>query len=122
MLIAPIPPPSNITLLDVDPAMLGVMYNNVTGQFHNNVSGYVIRYRRVDVNDTYRSVIVMNSSILKVNITGLVAYVNYSVEVAAIGTYNNIGNFSNAVYNLSGQDSKELIQLYINHYVYSIQL
>ena len=106
MLIVPIPPPSNITLLDVDPAMLGVMYDRVPEQFHNDVSGYVIRYHRVDVDDTYRNVTVRNSSILEVNITGLVAYVNYSVEVAAIDTYNNIGNFSNAVYNSSGQDSK----------------
>ena len=101
-----IPPPSNITLQDLDPAMLGVMFDRVPEQFRNDVSGYVIRYRRVDVNGTYRNVTVRNSSVLEVNITGLVAYVNYSIEVAAIDTYNNIGNFSDAVYSLSGQDSK----------------
>ena len=86
--------------------MLGVMYDRVPEQFCNDVSGYIIRYHRVDVDDTYRNVTVRNSSILEVNITELVAYVNYSVKVAAIDTYNSIGNFSNALYSLSGQDSK----------------
>ena len=108
MLIVPIAPPSNITLLDVDPAMLTVMYDRVPEQFHNDVSGYVIRYRRVDVIDTqsYSNVTVRNSTIMEVNITGLVAYVKYSVEVAAIDSYNNTGNFSDALHSLSGQDSK----------------
>ena len=66
--------------------MLGVMYDRVPEQFHNNVSGYIIIYRRVDVNGTYRNVTVRNSSILEVNIMELVGYVNYSVEVAAIDT------------------------------------
>ena len=91
--------------MDIDPAMLRVTYDRVP---EDGVSGYMIRYRRVDVNDTqpYNNVMVRNSSIVEVNITGLVAFVNYSVEVAAIDSHNNIGNFSNALFSLSGQDSK----------------
>ena len=91
--------------MDIDPAMLRVTYDRVP---EDGVSGYMIRYRRVDVNDTkpYSNVMIRNSAIVEVDITGLVAFVNYSVEVAAIDSHNNIGYFSNALFSLSGQDSK----------------
>lgn len=101
-------PPTNVTLMDIDPAMLKVTYSEVPEQHRNgDVSGYVIRYSRANGNDPIIvNVTVANSSILEVNITGLAAFVNYSVQVAAFDSERKNGPFSAPVYGLSGQNSK----------------
>ena len=94
--------------MDIDPAMLKVTYSEVPEQHRNgDVLGYTIRYSRVDDTDAKpEDITIENNSILEVNITGLVAYANYSVEVAAFDNQKANGPFSVAMYSLSGQDSK----------------
>lgn len=92
--------------MDIDPAGLKVTYGSVPERFRNgDLSGYHIRYTRVNDGNT-NMVQVKNTSLLEVNIIGLVAYTNYSVEVAAFDSHGNDGPFSNIMFSLSGQDSK----------------
>ena len=99
--------PQNITLMDDDPAMLLVMYRRPEQSLRNGqLTGFMIRYTRVDTGESQ----VMNVSYIDVRtvtstISGLVAFTNYSVEVAAVNI-NGTGPFSDAVYGLSGQNSE----------------
>ena len=68
---------------------------------HNGViTSYVIQYTRVGTSDTMSVTVTSGTTH---TISGLVAFVEYSVEVAAM-TVNGIGPFSNAMVQVSGQD------------------
>jgi len=89
--------------MDVDPTMLRVTYDRVPEQFRNGLeTGYRIRY-----NNSFDSqvMVVDSPTTLTVTIIGLVAFTNYSVEVAAVSN-EGMGPFSAPVFGLSGQDSK----------------
>jgi len=102
--LVPNGPPQNVRLNDIDPAMLSVTYARPLAQLRNgDLTGYMIRYTRVDTSDL--QVMVVNGDITTLVISGLVAFTNYSVEVAAINI-NGTGPFSDAVIGSSGQDSK----------------
>jgi len=89
--------------MGIDPAMLRVTYDRIPEQFRNSLeTGYRIRY-----NNSFDSqvVVVGGRNTLRVTISGLVAFTNYSVEVAAVSD-QGMGPFSVPVFGLSGQDSK----------------
>jgi len=93
--------------MDDDPAMLLVIYHRPEESLRNGeLTGYMIRYTRVNTGESQ----VMNVSdvsyrTITSTISGLVAFTNYSVEVAA-ANINGTGPFSEAVIGLSGQDSE----------------
>ena len=121
--------------MDTDPAMLSVTYMPPEERLHNgDVTRYVIKFARVGsnvsqmvtVDSDYSDVSPVGSGgsgvgsgaspLITVsagsstglhveNIPGLVAFTNYSVEVAAVNV-NGTGPFSDVVYGLSGQDSE----------------
>lgn len=94
--------------MDIDPAMLRVTYDEVPEQFQNGiVSGYVVRYIRVDANDSTQimEAEVDGRSTSEFDISGLVAFTNYSVMVAAVNP-KGMGPFSDAIFSMSGQDSE----------------
>ena len=66
------------------------------------ITGHVIQYTRVGSSDMMS--VNVNSGTTD-TITGLVAYVMYSVRVAAVNI-NGTGTFSNPIMELSGQDSE----------------
>jgi len=89
--------------MGINPAMLRVTYDRVPEQFRNGLeTGYRIRY-----NNSFDSQIMMvgGRNTLAVTISGLVAFTNYSVEVAAVSN-EGMGPFSVPVFGLSGEDSK----------------
>ena len=97
-------PPQNIILMDTDPAMLSVTYSSPLLQLHNgDLTGYIIRYTRVDTDESEMIMVNGDLATTKVVISRLVPFVNYSVEVAAINI-NGTGPFSVTVIGLSGQD------------------
>jgi len=94
--------------MDTDPAMLLVRYRPPEVSLRNgDVTGYVIRYTRVgsghgvSLNITFDGGGVFQTS----DIPGIMAYTNYSVEVASVNV-NGTGPFSYPVIGLSGQDSR----------------
>ena len=97
--------------------MLSVTYTRPLVQLHNGqLTGYVIRYTRVDTGES--QVMMVNGDITTSVISeGLVAFTNYSLEVAAVNI-NGTGPFSNAVIGLSGQDSEYLNTMIIIAIVY----
>ena len=66
------------------------------------ITGYMIQYTRIDSSDMMSMNVASGTTH---TISGLVAYVNYSVIVAAM-TVNGIGPFSEPVVGRSGEDSK----------------
>ncbi|XP_065904893.1 uncharacterized protein [Dysidea avara] len=98
-------PPRDITIMDTDPAMLSVRYRPPPASSRNgDVTGYVIRYTRVGSGISQVITISDSSRGLRTSvIPALVAFVNYSGEVAAVNV-NGTGPFSDVVYGLSGQD------------------
>ena len=113
LIIVPSGPPRDVTLMDTDPAMLSVIYGPPEPSLRNgDVTGYVIRYTRVGSGVSQnRTVDGGRGFHFNELISGLVAFTNYSVDVAAINV-NGTGPFSNAVYGASGQDSKQSIMYY----------
>ena len=105
--LVPNGPPRDVILMDTDPAMLSVRYRRPEASLRNgDVTGYVIRYTRVG--SGVSQIITVNGSsagLLTSVIPGLVAFTNYSVEVAAVNV-NGTGPFSDPVTGLSGQDSR----------------
>ena len=92
--------------MDTDPAMVSVKYRSPENSLRNgDVTGYVIRYTRVGTGVS--QMITINSRSNGSLISGLMAYTNYSVQVAAVNV-NGTGPFSDVVIGLSGQDSKTL--------------
>jgi len=70
---------------------------------HNGpISGYVIEYTRVESSDMMSVTVTSETTY---TISGLVAYTNYSVRVAAMNV-NGTGPFSNPVVQVSGQDGE----------------
>ena len=87
----------------VNPASLEVSWQPPLEINHNGpVTGYVIQYTRVGSNDTMSENV--NSATTHA-ISGLSAYVNYSVIVAAVNV-NGTGPFSNPVVKISGEDGE----------------
>ena len=85
--------------------MLSVRYSRpLVEDVNGDLTGYVIRYSRVGSGEV-EVMSVVNSSTLSSVISGLVAYVNYSIEVAA-SNINGTGPFSDLVFGLSGQDGE----------------
>ena len=95
--------PQDVMVKNHNPASLNVSWQPPPNRDHNGPINYVIQYTRVGYNE-----------MLSVNVTsgtthtisGLVAYVNYSVIMAAM-TVNGTGPFSDPpVVGRSGEDSE----------------
>ena len=108
LISAPSGSPLNVRLMDIDPSTLRVTYDRVAEQFRNGLeTGYRIKYVRADTINDSQEIEVSNGTALNVTIAGLVAFTNYSVQVAA---FNDVGDgpLSNPMFSLSGQDSEYL--------------
>ena len=106
----PSSPPQNVMVISVNPASLMVSWQlPSTINYNGPITGHVIQYTVITRDGT--------SDIMNVNsgtthtISGLVAFVDYSVTVAAVNV-NGTGPFSNPVVEKSGKDS-ELIFIFI---------
>ena len=89
-------------ITSVNPASLGVSWQESPMIDHNGPIDHVIQYTRVGLNDVIS--INVNSETTHI-ISGLVAYVNYSVTVAATNV-NGTGPFSNPVVRKSGENGE----------------
>ena len=99
----PSSPPQNVTVTSVNPASLMVSWQPPPMIDHNGPITYVIQYTRVGSSDMMS--VNVNSGTTH-TISGLVAYVDYSVTVAA-RTVNGTGPFSNPpVIGRSGEDGE----------------
>ena len=106
----PSSPPRNVMVTSVDPASLMVSWQQPpTADRNGPITGHVIQYTRVGSSDMM-SVTVTSGTTR--TISGLVAYVDYSVTVAAM-TVNGTGPFSSPVAGRSGEDSKLTCDIYI---------
>ena len=98
--------PQNIVVKSVNPASLMVKFQQPSLIDRNGeISGYVIQYTRVG------SQIVTSETVASGTthtISGLLAYVNYSISVAAVNI-NGTGRSSNPVVQRSGQDSESSV-------------
>ena len=105
----PSSPPQNVMVTSVNLASLMVSWQPPPTIDHNGPITYVIQYTRIGSTDIMSMNV--NNGITH-TISGLVAYVNYSVTVAA-RTVNGTGPFSNPpVVERSGEDG-ELNQKYL---------
>ena len=107
----PSSPPQNVMVTSVNPASLMVSWQPPPMIDHNGpITDHVINYTRVGSSDMMS--VNVNSGTIH-TISGLVAYVNYSVIVAA-RTVNGTGPFSNPpVINRSGEDGELLARIFI---------
>ena len=96
----PSSPPQNVTVISVNPASLMVSWDPPPMIDHNGPITYMIQYTGSGASDMMN----VNSGTNQ-TISGLVAFIDYSVTVAA-RTVNGTGPFSNAVVGRSGEDSK----------------
>ena len=117
----PSSPPQNVMVTSVNPASLMVSWQLPLEIGRNGpITGYVIRYNRVGSDDIMH-VDVVNRNIY--TISGLVAYVDYSVIVAAM-TVNGTGPFNSPVVGRSGDESElnklhhSCMLLYIKYSLY----
>ena len=94
--------PLNVMVTSVNPASLGVSWQQPAVIDHNGLINYVIWYTRVGSSDMMS--INVDSGTTH-TISGLVAYVNYSVAVAAANV-NGTGPFSTSVVRKSGEDGE----------------
>ena len=93
----------------VIPASLMVSWEPPPPIDHNGpITGYVIQYTRVGLSDMMS--VPVTSEIIQYNISELVAFVNYSVMVAARNS-NGTGDYSDAVIMRSGENGELSIQL-----------
>ena len=93
---------------DDDPSSLDVSWQPPPEADQNGfITGYVIQYTRVGTSDTMSVTVTSGTTHI---ISGLVAFVEHSVEVAAM-TVNGTGPFSNAIVQVSGQDCELTILL-----------
>ena len=103
----PSSPPQNVMVTSVNPASLRVSWQlPSTINYNGPITGHVIRYTGGGTSDMMN----VNSGTTH-TISGLVAFVDYSVTVAAVNI-NGTGPFSNPVVEKSGKDS-ELIFIFI---------
>ena len=100
----PSSPPRDVTVESYNPSSLMVSWQPPLARHHNGpITGHVIQYTRVGSSDMM-SVNVTSGTTH--TISGLVAYVNYSVIVAAM-TVNGTGPFSDPpVVGRSGEDGE----------------
>ena len=99
----PSSPPLNVMVTSVNPASLEVSWQPPLEIDHNGpITGYVIQYTRVGSSDIMSENV--NSGTTH-TISGLVAYVDYSVIVAAVNV-NGTGSLSNPMMETSGEDSE----------------
>ena len=99
----PSSPPRDVMVESHNPASLNVSWQPPLARNHNGPITYLIQYTRVGPSDMM-SVNVTSGTTH--TISGLVAYVNYSVIVAAM-TVNGTGPFSDPpVVGRSGEDGK----------------
>ena len=101
---APSSPPRNVIVKSHNPASLNMSWRLPPNRHRNGpITGHVIQYTRVGSSDTM-SVNVTSGTTH--TISGLVAYVNYSVIVAAM-TVNGSGPFSDPpMVGRSGEDGE----------------
>ena len=99
--IAPSLPPRNVTVTIVHPGSLNISWLPPEEIGRNGpITGYEIQYIMVGSNETMtESVTSRNMYIL----TELFAFVNYSIEVAAV-TINGTGPYSNPIIEESGHE------------------
>ena len=95
----PSSPPLNVMVTSVNPASLGVSWQQPPVIDHNGPIDHVIQYIMVESNDMMS--VNVNSGTTHI-MSGLVAYVNYSVIVAAANV-NGTGPFSSPVVRKSGE-------------------
>ena len=104
----PSSPPQNVMVTSVIPASLMVSWQlPSTINYNGPITGHVIRYNRVGTS------VMMSANVNSETtdtISGLDAYVEYSVRVAA-RTVNGTGPFSNPVVRRSGEASELNIYL-----------
>ena len=98
----PSSPTQNVIVTSVNPASLMVSWQPPPKIHHNGPITYIINYTRIGSSDMIS--VNVNSGTTH-TISGLVAYVDYSVIVAA-RTVNGYGPFSNPVVQRSGEDSE----------------
>ena len=99
----PSSPPQSVMVKSRDPASLRVSLKPPLEINHNGpITGYMIQYTRVGSNDMMS---VNITSKTRHTLSGLVAYVNYSVIVAAM-TVNGTGPFSEPMVGRSGEDGE----------------
>ena len=93
-------------VVGVNPALLIVTFQQPPLIDHNgDITGYVIQYTRVGSSDMISETVTIATTH---KISGLVAYVNYTVTVAAM-TVNGTGPFSNPPFvGRSGEDGELL--------------
>ena len=99
----PSSPPQNVMGTSVNPASLMVSWQPPLMIDHNGPITYMIQYTRVGTSDMMN--VNVNSGTTQYTISGLVAYVDYSVIVAAVNV-NGTGTFSNRVVGRSGEDGE----------------
>ena len=110
--IVPSSPPQNVMVTSVNPASLRVSWElPSTINYNGPITGHVIRYTGGGTSDMMN----VNSG-TTYTISGLVAFVDYLVIVAA-RTVNGTGPFSNAVVQKSGETSELNIYLVIQRTV-----
>ena len=99
----PSSPPQNVMVTGVNPASLNVSWQPPPPIDHNGpITGYVIQYTRVGSSDLFTMTV--NGETTQGTLSGLVAYVNYSVTVAAMNVNGTV--VSNALITRSGQNGK----------------
>ena len=105
----PSSPPQNVMVTSVDPASLRVSWElPSTINYNGPITGHVIRYTGGGTNDMMN----VNSGTTH-TISGLVAFIDYSVTVA-VRTVNGSGPFSNPpVVQRSGENSEYIVPLYL---------
>ena len=104
--IAPSSPPQDVMVVSHNPASLNVSWRVPVNRDRNGpITGYMINYTRVGSSDMMSMKVTDKiSRTTVITISGLAAYVNYSVIVAAM-TVNGTGPFSDPpVVGRSGED------------------
>ena len=111
--------PQNVVVTSTDPASLRVKWQLPSEIYHNiPITGHVIQYTRMRSND----VMTMNvDSGTTHTISGLVAFTEYSIRVAA-KTVNATGSFSKPELQISGEDSESNSTYILCMYVYKCML
>ena len=101
---APSSPPQNVIVRSINPSSLIVLWLPPPPVDHNGpITGYVIQYTRAGSSDIIS--VIVNSGTTLYTISGLVAYVDYSVSVAAMNV-NGTGPYNNIEVERSGEDSE----------------
>jgi len=96
-------PPQNVTVTSAEPVSLRVSWQQLPIVHHNGpLTGHVIQYTMVGSSDMMSVTVTSGTTY---TISGLVAFVNYSIRVAAMNV-DGTGPFSIPVVQVSGQDGE----------------